>query len=279
METNQITPENLAKRNNNNGNEENISKNSLNNIDLKRNATKDSKNSEKVESLPENNNTNEIKEMSKEANEKEKSKVKKEEISKKDKKDLSKQKDDSKIEKKEKNEDNDNKYKYYYFIFGLISLIISIIIGILIKNKINKDKYVILDDKESEIFIEDDIIDNKNKEYKAIISIDFGSSYSGFAIAFGENSIESKTENIQPTTIAIKKNTLEGYKYGNDAENFMNEPRSNDYVYFDRIKTKFDPKFKDDIQPKLYIDSKFPSNYKINLRIVIKERIFKTIFR
>ena len=32
-----------------------------------------------------------------------------------------------------------------------------------------------------------------------------------------------------------------------------------------------DPKFKNDIQSKIYIDSKFPSNYKINLRIIIKE--------
>ena len=136
---------------------------------------------------------------------------------------------------------------------------------------LRKDKYIILDDEESETFIEGDIDNAGNKNYKAIISIDFGSSYSGFAIAYGENSIESKIENIQPTTIVILKNSLQGYRYGNEAENFMNEQRSDNYIYFDRIKTKLDPKFKNDTQSKIYIDSKFPSNYKINLRIIIKE--------
>jgi molecular chaperone DnaK (HSP70) len=51
----------------------------------------------------------------------------------------------------------------------------------------------------------------------------------------------------------------------------MNEPRSEEYIYFDRIKTKLDPKFKNDIQSKIYIDSKYPPNYKINLRIIITE--------
>ena len=51
----------------------------------------------------------------------------------------------------------------------------------------------------------------------------------------------------------------------------MNEPRREDYIYFDRIKTKLEPKLKNDIQSKIYIDSKFPSNYTINLRIIIKE--------
>ena len=41
-------------------------------------------------------------------------------------------------------------------------------------------------------------------------------------------------------------------------ENFMNEPRSEEYIYFDRIKTKLDPKFKNDVQSKIYIDSKYP---------------------
>ena len=130
---------------------------------------------------------------------------------------------------------------------------------------------MILDDNDSELFIEEDIDYISNKNYKAIISIDFGSSFSGFAIAFGENTIESKLENIQPTTIVITKNNLKGYRFGYDAENFMNEPRSEEYIYFDRIKTKLDPKFKNDVQSKIYIDSKYPPNYKINLRIIITE--------
>ena len=37
------------------------------------------------------------------------------------------------------------------------------------------------------IFIEDNNEEILNKKYKAIISIDFGSSFSGFSIAYGEN--------------------------------------------------------------------------------------------
>ena len=181
------------------------------------------------------------------------------------------------IQNKNNNENNNNERRKKYnkciiYIFGFIILIIAIIIGAIYINNLNKEEFIILDDEESETFEEDDdILEINNKKYEAIISIDFGSSYSGFAIAYRENAIESKIENIQPTTIIILKNNLKGYRYGKDAENFMNEQRSEDYIYFDRIKTKLDPKFKNDIQSKIYIDSKFPSNYKINLRIIIKE--------
>jgi len=130
-----------------------------------------------------------------------------------------------KIIQEEKNNEKSGK-KYYFFtifIIGFVILILSIIIGKIIIFNLRKDKYVILDDEESETFIEGDIDNAANKNYKAIISIDFGSSYSGFAIAYGENSIESKIENIQPTIIVILKNSLQGYRYGNEAENFMNE--------------------------------------------------------
>ena len=170
-------------------------------------------------------------------------------------------------------EENNKRYKFIniYSIFGIILLIIAIIIGFIFINSISKEQYIILDDEENETFEENSIGEDQNKKYKAIISIDFGSSYSGFAIAFEENTIESKLENIQPTTIVILKNSLKGYRYGDTAETFMNEPRSNDYIYFDRIKTKLDPKFKNDIQSKIYVESKSPMNYKINLRIIIKE--------
>ena len=158
------------------------------------------------------------------------------------------------------------------YTFGILIAIFSIIIAlIIIRIKNNKKNPMILDDNDSELFIEEDIDYISNKNYKAIISIDFGSSFSGFAIAFEENTIESKLENIQPTTIVITKNNLKGYRFGYDAENFMNEPRSEEYIYFNRIKTKLDPKFKNDVQSKIYIDSKYPPNYKINLRIIITE--------
>ena len=162
------------------------------------------------------------------------------------------------------------KYKLLYFISGFIILIASIIVAYLFV-PFKKEKYIILDDEDEEVFIENNISELKNVKFKAIISIDFGSSYSGFAISFGENSIESKVENIQPSTIVIQRNNLKGYRYGYDAENFMNEPRSEEYIYFDRIKTKLDPKFKNEVQSKIYIDSKYPPNYKINLRIIITE--------
>ena len=162
------------------------------------------------------------------------------------------------------------KYKLLYFISGFIILIASIIVAYLFV-PLKKEKYIILDDEDEEVFIENNISELKNVKFKAIISIDFGSSYSGFAISFGENSIESKVENIQPSTIVIQRNNLKGYRYGYDAENFMNEPRSEEYIYFDRIKTKLDPKFKNEVQSKIYIDSKYPPNYKINLRIIITE--------
>ena len=190
-----------------------------------------------------------------------------------DKRILPEKKENLKIIQEEKNNVKSGQ-KYYFFItsiIGFVILILSIIIGMIIIFNLRKDKYIILDDEESETFIEGDIDNAGNKNYKAIISIDFGSSYSGFAIAYGENSIESKMENIQPTTIVILKNSLQGYRYGNEAENFMNEQRSDNYIYLDRIKTKLDPKFKNDTQSKIYINSKFPSNYKINLRIIIKE--------
>ena len=178
-----------------------------------------------------------------------------------------------KLNQNEKVENGKNiKYYKYLYIIGFIILIIACgipLIYILFKPK--KKDIKILDDEENEIFIEDNNEEILNKKYKAIISIDFGSSFSGFSIAYGENAIESKLENIQPTTIVIVKNNLTGYRYGYDAENFMNEPRSEEYIYFDRIKTKLDLKFVNDVQSKIYIDSKYPLNYKINLRIIIKE--------
>ena len=171
----------------------------------------------------------------------------------------------------EQNTNNQTKYKIVnIYIFGIIVFIASIIFADLFFID-KKEKYIVLDDEEGEVFIEDNTNNLDEIKSKAIISIDFGSSYSGFAIAFAENSIESKVENIQPSTIVIQKDNLKGYRYGNDAENFMNEPRSDEYIYFDRIKTKLDPKFKNDVQSKIYIDSKYPPNYKINLRIIITE--------
>ena len=111
-----------------------------------------------------------------------------------------------------------------------------------------------------------------NKSYKAIISIDFGSSYSGYSVGFSEKVIEAKSELIQPTTIIIKKDNLKGYKYGNVAEKEMDQMEPNDkYIYFDRIKTLLDPELLVENKSKIYVRSTYPSYYKISLGILIKE--------
>ena len=99
-----------------------------------------------------------------------------------------------KLNQNEKVENGKNikNYKYLYII-GFIILIIACgipLIDILFKPK--KKDIKILDDEENEIFIEDNNEEILNKKYKAIISIDFGSSFSGFSIAYGENTIKSK---------------------------------------------------------------------------------------
>ena len=62
-----------------------------------------------------------------------------------------------------------------------------------------------------------------------------------------------------------------GYKYGNEADNFMNNGRSDKYIYFDRIKTKLDRKFGKNDQSEIVIEANFPQNYEIELKIVITE--------
>ena len=265
------TSANIIKQENDNNcddfaeSQENVS--SKNNLDSKNASIENNLKDKKIESLSENNKFITPEHNEKDLNQNKNSEMNNENERNNGNNDLPERIEKPKMMKKEKKNYN----RLYFYIYGFIILIISFIIGLYIFYNLNKKTFIILDDEESELFIEDNTEEISNKVYKSIISIDFGSSYSGFAIGNAENSIESKIENIQPTTIVIKRDNLEGYKYGNEAENFMNEPRTDEYIYFDRIKTKLDPKFKNDIQSKIYIDSKFPANYKINLRIIITE--------
>ena len=105
-------------------------------------------------------------------------------------------------------------YNYLSIFIVIICLFIAIFYLILSRNKNKNPKKnvpIILDDGESEYFLED-IVEKISKEtYEVIISIDFGSSYSGFAVGYSKNTIEAKPENIQPTTIIIKRDNLKGY--------------------------------------------------------------------
>jgi len=125
---------------------------------------------------------------------------------------------------------------------------------------------------EFEVFAEKDSeMEDKKELKKPIIGIDFGSSYSGFSFGIDKETIETKYENIEPTILVIEKETRKGYKYGNEADNFMSNGRNNDYIYFDRIKTRLDPKLANNEQSEIYIEASFPKKYKMQLKLIIKE--------
>ena len=124
---------------------------------------------------------------------------------------------------------------------------------------------------------------NKNKYYKEInntvVGIDFGSSKSGFAFIIVEKNnmilideitkeIEFK-DYIEKSCIIIKDNKL--YKYGNGANQLMSKNIKKEYIYFDRIKTKLDPKKLEKNPLNIKIKSSFPENVEMPLKLVIKE--------
>ena len=178
----------------------------------------------------------------------------------------------------ERNGNNNNEIKNINlldYINAKTSILIIIlaafilIIAIFMKNRAGNT----FDSDEFEVFDEKDI-KMENKEInlnKPIIGIDFGSSYSGFSFGIDTETIETKYENIEPTIIVIEKETKKGYKYGNEADNFMSNGRNSNYIYFDRIKTRLDPKFANNDQSEIYIEASFPKNYKMQLKLVIKE--------
>ena len=165
-------------------------------------------------------------------------------------------------------QDNRNsKTRILIIIFGIIILIIAIFIQEWPRN--NFQSY---DEDKIEVFPDKNEKREKKKELnKPIIGIDFGSSYSGFSFGIDTETIETKYENIEPTILVIEKETRKGYKYGNEADTFMSNGRKNNYIYFDRIKTKLDPKFASNEQSEIIIEASFPKNYKMPLKLVIKE--------
>jgi len=154
-----------------------------------------------------------------------------------------------------------------FIIFTVFIFIIAILI--------NKRPGNISESNEFEVYASNKKISGermgKKELDKPIIGIDFGSSYSGFSFGIDTKTIETKYENIEPTILVIEKKTRKGYKYGNEADNFMSNGRSNDFIYFDRIKTRLDPKLANNDQSEIYIEASFPKNYKMQLKLVIKE--------
>jgi len=156
-----------------------------------------------------------------------------------------------------------SKTKILNIIFTVFIFIIAIFINKRSENTSDSDEF--------EVFAENNNRMGKKELNKPIIGIDFGSSYSGFSFGIDTETIETKYENIEPTILVIEKKTRKGYKYGNEADNFMSNGRSNDYIYFDRIKTRLDPKLANNDQSEIYIEASFPKNYKMQLKLVIKE--------
>ena len=160
----------------------------------------------------------------------------------------------------------DSKTRIIIIIFGLLIFIFSISIKEMSGNNFQRDNV-----DEFEVIAKENEKREKKELKKPIIGIDFGSSYSGFSFGIDKETIETKYENIEPTILVIEKETRKGYKYGNEADNFMSNGRNNNYIYFDRIKTKLDPKLANNDQSEIYIEASFPRNYKMPLKLVIKE--------
>ena len=183
----------------------------------------------------------------------------------------------------EQNNNLNNKYT-------IISIII-VILGIIIYKFIHSNDIIIEQTTKTSPKIEKSESENTNKfeeieepEFlfskddkklkklnKTIIGIDFGSSYSGFSVGIDSDTIETRYENIEPTIIVMESDTLIGYKYGTDADKFMNNERNSKYIYFDRIKTKLDPKYANEHQENIYITANFPENKGVKLKNVITE--------
>ena len=165
------------------------------------------------------------------------------------------------------NNNNENYNKSKNRILIIIFAVFILIIAKFIKNTSQNT----LDSDEFEVFAQKDKKMEKKELNKPIIGIDFGSSYSGFSFGIDSETIETKYENIEPTILVIEKETRKGYKYGNEADNFMSNGRDNKYIYFDRIKTKLDPKLANNDQTEIYIEASFPKKYKMLLKLIIAE--------
>ena len=170
------------------------------------------------------------------------------------------------VENINQQDNGDSKTRILIIIFALLIFIISISIKESPGNNFQRDNV-----DEFEVNAKDNEKRVKKELKKPIIGIDFGSSYSGFSFGIDKETIETKYENIEPTILVIEKETRKGYKYGNEADNFMSNGRKKNYIYFDRIKTKLDPKLANNEQSEIYIEASFPRNYKMPLKLVIKE--------
>ena len=53
--------------------------------------------------------------------------------------------------------------------------------------------------------------------------------------------------------LVMEKESKKGYKYGNEADIFMNNGRNKNYIYFDRIKTRLGKSFQKMIYQKFIL--------------------------
>ena len=131
------------------------------------------------------------------------------------------------------------------------------------------------------IFFVKRFTNNNYKEIdKTVAGIDFGSSYSKYAFILVEKNniistkeitkeIEFKDFYIQKSCIVIKDNKL--YKYGKKASEFMDEKRSKEYIYFNRIKTILDPLKLEKDSLNIKIKSNFPGDVEMPLKFAIQQ--------
>ena len=159
--------------------------------------------------------------------------------------------------------------KRYKFLIIVLAILLSLIFCFY--NKYKKAQNI--EEKDEEVNFnyfsnneENDELLNKN-----IIGIDFGSSFSGFSFAIDRKNIENNNKNIQPTEIIIERNTKKGYNYGTQAHDAIDNKRTNDYIYFNKMKTQLDPEKLENGKSDYLIEADYPKGYKIELKIVIIE--------
>ena len=158
------------------------------------------------------------------------------------------------------------KYKY----LNLLIILPAILLFYFFLN--NKKEEIIEEIKDKEIIGFSPNYEQKDELLnKSIIGIDFGSSFSGFSFAIDRNNIENNNKNIQPTEIIIERNTKKGYNYGTQAHNVIDNKRTNDYIYFNKMKTQLDPEKLENGKSDYLIEADYPKGYKMELKIVIIE--------
>ena len=153
----------------------------------------------------------------------------------------------------------------------MIIVLAILLCFIFFNNKNEKPQNIEDRDKEINNYFPPNDEENDELLNKSIIGIDFGSSFSGFSFAIDRKNIENNNKNIQPTEIIIERNTKKGYNYGTQAHDAIDNKRTNDYIYFNKMKTQLDPEKLENGKSDYLIEADYPKGYKMELKIVIIE--------